>query len=121
MSSFEKTIKSFLDKRSKEEPAFGEKYTARCQNEKDAVAGCCRYITSEARKKAENGCAVIEDAEVYGWAMHYFDENIQAPKSAPRADVKTSSSPKADDAQKTAVPKPKPKAPKVDECQLSLF
>ena len=32
------------------------------------------YIRSQAKKKAVNGCAVISDAEVFGWAVHYYDE-----------------------------------------------
>lgn len=39
------------------------------------LAGCIGYIRHEARKKARNGVAVIEDAEVYGWAVHYFEED----------------------------------------------
>jgi hypothetical protein len=33
-----------------------------------------QFIRDEARKKAQNGCAVMEDEEVYGLAIHYFDE-----------------------------------------------
>lgn len=32
------------------------------------------YVRSQAKKKAVNGCAVISDAEVFGWAVHYYDE-----------------------------------------------
>lgn len=39
------------------------------------MAGCWNYIRDEARKKARNQVAVIEDAEVYGWAVHYFEED----------------------------------------------
>lgn len=33
------------------------------------------YIRSQAKKKAVNGCAVISDTEVFGWAVHYYDED----------------------------------------------
>jgi regulatory protein YycH of two-component signal transduction system YycFG len=36
---------------------------------------CCQYITSQAKKQAKNGCAAIEDAVVYGWAVHYYQED----------------------------------------------
>lgn len=36
---------------------------------------CWNYITSEARKQAKNGCACIEDSTVYGWAIHFFEED----------------------------------------------
>ena len=39
------------------------------------LAGCWTYIRGEARKQAMNGVAVIEDAEVFGWAVHYFEED----------------------------------------------
>ena len=33
------------------------------------------YITSQARKKALNGCAMLSDEEVFGLAVHYYDED----------------------------------------------
>lgn len=33
------------------------------------------YIRNQAKKKAVNGCAVIKDTEVFGWAVHYYDED----------------------------------------------
>ena len=39
------------------------------------LAGCWEFIRKEARKQAMNGVAVIEDAEVFGWAVHYFEED----------------------------------------------
>ena len=35
---------------------------------------CMNYITSEARKLATNNCAMVEDSVVYGWAVHYFED-----------------------------------------------
>lgn len=127
MASFENIIREYLQSKAAEDAVFGEKYRAKCSKDKDVVAGCCAYIKSEAKKKAKGGCAVIEDAEVFGWAMHYIDEDIQEPKNAPQArtEVKTAEQFKEDalNPAKNAVskPNPKPKAPKVDECQLSLF
>lgn len=46
---------------------------------------CWAYITSEARKEAKNGCACIEDSKVFGWAMHFFEEDsINAEPSSTR-------------------------------------
>ena len=36
---------------------------------------CWSYITAEARKIAQNGCACIEDVKVFGWAIHFFEED----------------------------------------------
>jgi hypothetical protein len=33
------------------------------------------YIKSKAKKKAENGCACIDNDTVFGWAVHYYDED----------------------------------------------
>ena len=37
-----------------------------------------KYASDEARKQAEQGanCACIEDKIVYGWAIHYFEEDV---------------------------------------------
>lgn len=32
------------------------------------------YVRSQAKKKAVNECAVIIGTEVFGWAVHYYDE-----------------------------------------------
>lgn len=36
---------------------------------------CFKWIYEEARKQATNNCAMIEDTVVYGWAVHYFEED----------------------------------------------
>ena len=38
------------------------------------LSQCWNYITCEARKQANGGCACIEDSTVYGWAIHFFEE-----------------------------------------------
>jgi len=45
-------------------------------NKKD-LNGFMNYANQEARKFAEKGssCACIEDKVVYGWAIHYFEED----------------------------------------------
>lgn len=49
---------------------MNEKYL----NEEKSLKQMVEYIKSEAKKQAVNGMAMIEDDEVYGWAIHYFDE-----------------------------------------------
>ena len=43
---------------------------------KKTLAGFMKYACDEARKTVENGSssACIEDSVVYGWAVHYFEE-----------------------------------------------
>lgn len=49
---------------------MNEKYL----NEEKSLSQMIKFIQSEARKKSQNGIAMIEDEIVYSWAIHYFDE-----------------------------------------------
>ena len=49
---------------------MNEKYL----NEKKSLTEMIDYIRSEAKKQSEDGVAMIENEEVYGWAIHYWDE-----------------------------------------------
>mgnify|MGYP002520230909 CR=1 FL=1 len=118
--SFAKIIKDYLVGRASSDAVFAEKFIERCKADQKAIEGCCAYITAEAKKKAVKGCAVIADDEVFGWAIHYFDENLSAPATAPAAKVTTTADPDVmrvtpEKAVKT------PKAKKVDEVQLTLW
>lgn len=74
---FQTAIKQYLDNRAATDELFAAKYA----NPKKSIDECCRYITGEAYAKAKNGCAVISDEEVYGMAVHYYDEeNIEIRK-----------------------------------------
>ena len=68
LSTYELAIKGYLD--SIEDEAFKEKYKGSDEEIKD----CFTFIKGEARKQAINGCAMIEDSQVYQWARHYFDD-----------------------------------------------
>lgn len=70
MTPFENAIKEYLDARAKEDVKFAEKYS----NEKKSIEECCRFILSEMRKKAKSGMYGATDAEVFGLAVHYYDE-----------------------------------------------
>lgn len=71
---FEKAIKTYLDSRAAEDPQFAEKYA----NPKKSISQCCDYIVSEVEKSGRKGFA---DEEVYGLAVHYYDEeNIDVQK-----------------------------------------
>lgn len=73
-------------------------------NKKD-LNGFWQFATEEARKTAEKGAkgAAVDDATVYGWAIHYFEEDSiegklynedgteykpTAPKTAPKVETK---------------------------------
>lgn len=110
---FQSAIKTYLDKRAAEDKLFAVTYAKENKNIKD----CCTYITGRARKKASGNCAVISDDEVFGWAVHYYDEDdIKVEKSSNVKSV-VGTSPKKSD-----VPKMKIKTKKKEDVgQLSLF
>ena len=118
MSTFENIIKEYIEKACQSDEVLAGKYE---KSGKDIV-GCCKYIKSQARKQAQNGCAAIKDDEVFGWAIHYFDEGLKAPKDSPRAEVKvapTAEMPKK--AVSLANQKPKAKKGSDDGLMMSLF
>ena len=64
-------IKEYLDNRAKQDPQFAESYAKDNKNLKE----CFSYIMGEARKRATgNSCCMTSD-EVFGLAVHYYDED----------------------------------------------
>ncbi len=81
------------------------------------LSQCWSYIVSEASKIKEGNCAVVDDATVFGWAIHFFEEDsIQAKQYSVSSGVSVSTS---KDKPKEKKPKAKPETP--DTEQLSLF
>ena len=121
-TAFETTIKNYLDSRAQTDSLFAEAY----RKANKSIKGCCRYIISRARKLKGCGTAVaVDDATVYGWAVHYYDEDdIKVEATAEPARIATP-------AAVTAPPKPVKPAPakaekkkakaEADRRQLSLF
>ena len=80
---FETTIKNYLDNRAREDSLFAETY----KKANKSIKECCRYIISRARKLGGTAVAV-DDATVYGWAVHYYDEdNIKVKDVKERVEV----------------------------------
>ena len=76
---------------------------------KKTLADCWKYITSEAKKKAKNGCACIEDRVVFGWAIHFFEEDDIKGEDIPNepyTEVSTG------ETEQGPAPQPKPKKKK---------
>ena len=81
------------------------------------LTSCWAFIKESVREKAVNGCVMVEDKEVFGLAMHYFEEDdIKAPEVKVEAPVK-----------KVEPKKPEPKKPEPKKAdtglsgQMSLF
>ena len=87
-------------------------------NKKD-LAGFMRYANDEARKQAEKGaqCACIDDQTVYGWAIHYFEEESIEGKLYNQDGTEY----KAVVKEKPKTPEPKKEEPKPQEQQSSIF
>lgn len=88
-------VQQYLEKRAAEDPQFADKF----KNPKKSLKECCRYIYGEARKRAGgSSCIYIAPEEVFGMAVHYYDE----------ADIKVSGSGFTGRETAVAAPAPKP-------------
>ena len=76
----EKRVKAYLEDNASE--ALAEKINAG----KKTLGGFFRYAKDQARAKAVNGCACIDDKTVFGWAIHYFEEKTIKESQAPKAE-----------------------------------
>lgn len=78
MKEFQETIKAYLDRRAQEDALFAEHYA----REGKSIEKCCNYIINQARKKGGSAVCMPDD-EVYGLAVHYYDEDIPADECKP--------------------------------------
>ena len=78
MNEFQKLIKAYLDKRAQEDDLFAEHYARAGKT----IEKCCNYILNQARKKGGTAVAMPDD-EVYGLAVHYYDEDIPESECKP--------------------------------------
>lgn len=84
MSNLENTIKGYLDKRAEEDSLFAESY----KKPGKSIKECCDYIVGQAYKQG-GSTVVVDDDTVYGWAVHYYDEDgIKVDKLPARAGVR---------------------------------
>lgn len=66
--AFQDTIKSYLDERASVDELFAESYAKPGKS----IEECCNYIFVEVQK---SGCCGFADDEIYGMAVHYYDED----------------------------------------------
>ena len=65
---FAQQIKEFLDTTASTDEEFAKKY----KNEKKSLDECIQYIFGEVQNSGNNG---FEDSIIYGWALHYYEED----------------------------------------------
>lgn len=67
-NQFKAVIKAYLDDRASNDELFAATYA----KPNKSLDECCNYILSEVQKSGQNGFA---DEEIYGMAVHYYDED----------------------------------------------
>ncbi|MFV0587395.1 PcfK-like family protein [Bacteroides reticulotermitis] len=136
-NSFQEVIKSYLDRRAETDELFAVSYAKKHKS----INECCDYIMGEAKKR---GSAVaISDEEVFGMAVHYYDEDdikinkvsgrsrvsAPAPKAEPKVKLTEKEKKAAREAaikrlteeQYTSIKKRPSKKKEDDVQQMSLF
>lgn len=65
------------------------------------LSGCMAYCKEQARKQEKNGVACIAAEEVFGWAVHYFEDvkPVAAKADAPKKGKKADDVEEADDGE----------------------
>ena len=70
--SAQERIKDYLDERARQDELFAKSYAKSNKN----IDECYEYIVSEARKQCKDSDSIcISDDVVFGWAVHYYDED----------------------------------------------
>ena len=70
--SAKERIKDYLDERARQDELFAKSYSKTNKN----IDECYDYIVSEARKQCKDSDSIcIPDDVVFGWAVHYYDED----------------------------------------------
>lgn len=81
-------------------------------NGNKTLGQCWTYIVKQAQKQKEGNCACIPDMEVFGWAIHFFEEDsIKEEEVKKSVKVEVKAEPKKE-------PKPEQKKEKVKEAEL---
>lgn len=111
-TAFETAIKTYLDDVAAKDELFAKSYN----KPNKSIEECCAFIMGEAQKAA-NGKKEIacKDEEIYGLAMHYYDEDdIKVEKTATKVKaVHVSDS--------SLIKKPKKGKPKVQKTEDAIL
>lgn len=67
-NGFKAVIKAYLDERASNDELFAATYA----KPNKSLDECCNYILQEVHKSGQNGFA---DEEIFGMAVHYYDED----------------------------------------------
>jgi hypothetical protein len=95
---FKNAIKAYLDKRASEDELFAETY----KKPNKTLDECCNYVMQCAKK---GGYQAYTDDEVFGWAVHYYDEDSIKDIKPVNGKVSTSKDSRKSTKEKTLVDK----------------
>ena len=65
---FKSVIESYLEKRASEDELFAKSY----RKEGKSIDECCNFIVAQVK---QTGCCGFSDEEIFGFAVHYYDED----------------------------------------------
>lgn len=66
--TFKTTIQNHLNGLAEKDPLFAETL----KKENKSIDGCCTYILNQVKA---SGCNGFDDSEIFGMAVHYYDED----------------------------------------------
>ena len=129
IKSAKERIKDYLDERASKDELFAKSYAKTNKN----IDECYDYIVGEARKQCKDSDSVcISDDVVYGWAVHYYDEDnikvggnteskesIESKEISKATKMASNANKKAVEAKKKSADANKRKPAKIQ--QLNLF
>ena len=115
--AYKTAIIGYLRERCKTDTYLAEA----CKKENKSLDGCIKYIVEQARKKAENNVAVILDAEVFEWAVHYILEDSLNCETDKKSEEKTAEKSVESPEKEKSVPSKKSKKTIADEWNLLGF
>ena len=114
--AYKSAIIGYLRERCKTDTYLAEA----CKKENKSLDGCIKYIVEQARKKAENNVAVIPDAEVFEWAVHYILEDSLNCETGKKSEEKTTEKSVESPEKEKSVSVKKSKKTIAEEAQLGF-
>lgn len=109
-----------LEAQANQDDSFREKFSAKMMEDKNSITQCCSWIIKQVQQSKRTA---FTDDEIYGMAIHFFDEGLTDNGSHPSVRVVVPGEEKKQvsaSAPKKVERKIKPQS-KVDESQMSLF
>lgn len=123
-TSFEVAIKNYLDKRAETDQEFAKTYA----KPNKSIKECCTYIFGVVEKQRKSGekCVACTDDEIFGLAVHYYDEDDIVVET-PKAKIKAVSGEEGEEliksgevemAETPSAPKPKTRKPRKSKAEV---